>query len=53
MTISNLIEIVVLMSSILAVARIVKHSNQAVEDLDGIGVVMKKLDEKGIIIAHF
>jgi len=53
MTISNITELMILVCSILVVKVLVKRSNRKVEDLDGLGNVVKKKDEKGIVIAHF
>lgn len=53
MTISNIAELMILVCSALAVKFMVKRSNQKVEDLDGLGNVVKKEDEKGVVIAHF
>lgn len=53
MSVSNIIELLVLLCSIAAVTRTTKRSNQAVEDLDGLGNVTRKKEEKGIVVAHF
>lgn len=53
MTISNIAELVILVCSVLVVMFMVKRSNRKVKDLDGLGNVVKKKDEKGIVIAHF
>lgn len=53
MTVSNFVEIIILVCSVIAVAGIVKCSNRKVEELDGLGGIVKKKDEKGIVVAHF
>lgn len=53
MTIGNIVELIILICSAMAVTIMVKHSNSKVKDLDGLGNVVQKKDEKGIVIAHF
>lgn len=53
MTTKNIVELIVLLFSIPAVAALVKTSNGKVADLDGLGEVMKKDQKKGAVIAHF
>lgn len=52
MTVSNIIELVILLCSIPAVIGIVRRSNRAVSDIDGLGEVVKKGHETGTVIAH-
>lgn len=53
MTTSNLAELVALLCSIPAVILIVRRSNKKVSDLDGLGEIVKKDQEKGVVVAHF
>lgn len=53
MTVSNIAELILLVYSVLAVKIIVKRSNRKVEDIDGLGFVVKKTNAKGIVVAHF
>lgn len=52
MTASNMMELLILCFSLIAAFLIVKNSNQKVADLDGLGVIVKKNECKGKIIAH-
>lgn len=53
MTLSNVIEIALLLISVGLVIGIVRSSNRKVSDLDGLGKVVKKGDEKGTMVAYF
>lgn len=52
MTTSNIIELVILIVSLMAAFVIIKNSNQQVADLDGLGVIVKRKDCKGKVIAN-
>jgi hypothetical protein len=53
MTVSNIIELIVLILSIPVSFYMTKKSNRQLDDLDGLGDVVKKKDEKGIVVAQF
>lgn len=53
MTISNMLELAILVCSIPAAAFIIVGSNRKVKDLDGLGEVVKQEGKKGAVVAHF
>lgn len=53
MTISNVVEMVILICSVPAAIYIVASSNRKVKDLDGLGDVVKEDSKKGVVVAHF
>ena len=53
MTISNMIEMIILICSIPAAVYIVASSNRKVKDIDGLGDVVKQESKKGTVVAHF
>lgn len=53
MTISNIIEMIILICSVPAAVYIVASSNRKVKDIDGLGGVVKEEGQKGIVVAHF
>ena len=52
MTVSNVILMIILGCSIPLAVFIVRSSNRKVEDLDGLGEVVKNEGKKGIVVAQ-
>lgn len=52
MTVSNIMELILLVCSIPVAICIVASSNRKVEDLDGLGEVVKDEDKNGVVVAH-
>jgi len=53
MTISNIIEMIILICSVPAAIYMVASSNRKVKDIDGLGDVVKEEGQKGVVVAHF
>lgn len=52
MTVSNVILMIILGCSIPVAVFIVKRSNRQVEDLDGLGEIVKEEGKKGVVVAQ-